>query len=641
MPWPAERARRPLAAIVGAVALLAGLFAGPRPAAAAADGPLSASAVAAAAAADLDPRRGEQWALDVLEAEAVWARQQGNGVVVGVVDTGVDATHEDLAGRVVRGWDAFVAGGSGAVDPNGHGTGVAGVIGAAVTNCTGIAGFAPDVRIMPIRAFDQFRIGEPADVASGIDWAVDHGVDVLNLSFAGYTPSAQVRGAIDRAVSQGVVVVASAGNSYATGNQPMYPAADSEVVSVAAVNRDLEHAWFSTANEAVDVSAPGTQILVPAPGDGYVEQDGTSFAAPHVSALAALLRARSPEATSQQIADRLTLSAQDLPPSGEDELHGTGLLDPLAALDDGDDDTLARTWGVDRVATAVSVACSYWDASSQAVIARADTYPDALAGTPLAGTLDAPLLLTGSDDVPDGVLRALEELGVEQVTLLGGTAALDEDVDEQLRAAGLRTDRIEGTDRYATAAAIAQRVASAPVPRAVVVTGSGFADAVAAGAYLGTDVLPPMLLTERGRVPDVTRDALEALAPQEIVVVGGSAVIEDAVVAELEDLSPSVRRVAGGNRYATSEAVLADVGPSGDRPLVLATGAAFPDALTAGSLAARLGAALLLVDPADPAQAAGIVSAGPWQRGALLGGPAAVGEAAADVLATSLDGGGG
>ena len=591
-----------------------------------------------------DPGRYLQWPLDQFDAERVWRRQRAEDVVVAVVDTGVDADHPDLKGNLVPGWDAFTPSTRGLVDPNGHGTGVAGIIGATVGNGLGIAGFAPDVKIMPIRALDQFRIGTLTDVEQGIRWAAEHGADIINLSFGSPTPSSDVRKAIADATLAGALVVASAGNSFAADNAPRYPAADSEVVSVSAVNRDLQQTWFSTTHSTIDVAAPGTEIVMTGLEDDYVIDEGTSFSAPFVSATAALLKARHPRTTPRQLTDRLLDSATDIGPPGPDDVYGRGLLDPLAALNWQPDagcrlletNPLMRVWDDNRVGTTAAAACTFWPVGSvrQAVIARADTYPDALSGTPLAAQTEAPLLLTNTGELPPGVAQVLVQLGVQEVFILGGTAAVSSTVEQTLGEMNIDVERLAGQNRFETAAQVADRVGTSS-GRVIIVTGRGFADAVAAGTYMA-GAAPPVLLTEPDALPPATLRALVDLRPTEIVVVGGASAVSQDVVDQLDAVTPgSVRRVAGDDRSATSAAALADADPTGG-PVVLATGTAFPDALAAGSVTARVDGALLLVKPNDAVRAAEVVAAGPWTEGILLGGAAAVSDESAATLTAAL-----
>ena len=608
--------------------------------------PVQARQQAAASVFPNDPGRPAQWALDVLNAELAWSEQTARGTVVAVLDTGVDASHPDLMGNVIPGFDAL-ASTSGTADPNGHGTAVAGVIGATVGNGVGIAGMAPEVTILPIRVLDESRMGTAGDVERALQYAMAQGADVINLSFGSTQPAPNIRSAIDDATLAGAVVVASAGNSFAIGNAPRYPAADSDVIAVSAVDRDLHHAGFSTTHPSVDLAAPGVDVLMTAPGGGYVRDAGTSFAAPHVSATAALVKARYPRATAHQVTERVIESARDLPPAGIDDVSGHGLVQPSAALawepDAGcqivDFDPLMRVWDDNRVETSAAAGCTFWPVGGapHVVMATADSYADALSGTPLAARLDAPLLLTDPDAVPASVRQVLVQLGTREVTVIGGADAVSPTVASTLADLGIDVHRVAGADRYETAAAVARRVGDES-RRVIVVTGRGFADAVAAGAYTARGA-PPVLLTEPDAASPATLATISALQPEEILVVGGTRAVSADAFSQLQSVgTATVRRISGTDRYATSAAVLDDVDPPEGAPVVLATGARFPDALAAGAVTARVGGALLLVQPGQADRAADVIRAGSWSTAALLGGPAALSAAESTALAKSLDG---
>ncbi|HEV7863654.1 MAG TPA: S8 family serine peptidase [Acidimicrobiia bacterium] len=296
---------------------------------------------AAAADVGLDPLRSSQWALDQLGFEAVRAAVEPSAVTVAVVDTGVDATHEDLAGTVLPGWDVLTEGPGGDTDSYGHGTHVAGIVAALAGNGVGGSGAAAGVHILPVRVLDDEGKGWSSTIAEGIRWAADHGADVINLSLGGTTPSGVYRAAIDYAVnSRGAVVVVSAGNDYQTGNPTEYPATDPDAIAVGASTASGSRASFSSTGSYVALSAPGTSILAPCPpgsamcrdSSGYARLSGTSMAAPFVSAAAALLRAARPDASVAQIRAWLTSTATDAGVPGRDDEFGAGIIDPVRAL---------------------------------------------------------------------------------------------------------------------------------------------------------------------------------------------------------------------------------------------------------------------------------------------------------------------
>ncbi len=270
-------------------------------------------------------------------------------------------------------------------------------------------------------------------------------------------------------------------------------------------------------------------------------------------------------------------------------------------------DRIARIEGTSRYATSRNLALAGWpDGSGEVVIASGADFPDGLAGGALAADLDAPLLLTAPDELSPDTATALAELGATHVTLLGGPAAIDDDVVRQLGALGLGVSRLYGEDRMATAVAIAIRrdtmAASALplVPRlrsttALLASAWAWPDALAA-AVPGHVTGAPVLLTRTERLMPTTLAALHDLDITDVVVVGGPAALSEEVVAALRAEGFGVERVAGPDRYATATGLAAWSAGLTGRPshVVLSTGRAFSDALVAGPYAARTGGILLL-----------------------------------------------
>lgn len=303
------------------------------------------------------------------------------------------------------------------------------------------------------------------------------------------------------------------------------------------------------------------------------------------------------------------------------------LVPPATAGADHTDLRLDRVAGHDRVATAVEVARIVHETATTAVLARADGFADALSGVPLATAVGGPLLLTRGDQLSVEVAEELSRLQTRRVLILGGTAAVSRSVEATL-ADDHEVERISGRDRYATAAAIALRRASAR--RVYVATGASFPDALSVGP-LASWLDAPILLTAPGALPDATRDALETLDPSEVVVIGGRAAVADPVLEELATIAPTVRRMAGATRYGTSAAVFdAAVAAGMDAGTIwLATGGDFPDALAGGPAVARTGGTLMLVDGGDLGESGPVATrlaerSGDVRRIRLLGGPAAI-----------------
>ncbi len=279
-----------------------------------------------------DPFRAKQWALTTLEAEDTWLAQPGRGVVVAVIDTGVQADHPDLAGVVVPGRDLVAGSGSGRIDPHGHGTHVAGVVAALGGNGVGVAGLGQGLRVMPIRALDKDGVGSDATVAAGIVWAADNGAKVINLSIGSPDYSPAEAAATFYATARGALVVAASGNQRGQGNATSYPGAFPGVLAVAASDNTGRTATFSNSGPYVDVTAPGVNIISTYPPAGYAYMDGTSMSAPYVAAAAALVRAAAPTLTPAQVTAVLQQTAKDVETAGKDTLSGAGLIQPLAAI---------------------------------------------------------------------------------------------------------------------------------------------------------------------------------------------------------------------------------------------------------------------------------------------------------------------
>ncbi len=318
--------------------------------------------------------------------------------------------------------------------------------------------------------------------------------------------------------------------------------------------------------------------------------------------------------------------------------------EPSPTLPEPSDVMIQRAAGVGRVETSVEVSRQYWSSASDAVLATASGFPDALAAGALAAELDAPVLLTPPDALAAPVLAELRRLRVARVWILGGPVAVSPDVDAALEEAGVTVRRLAGADRYATAVAAVTEAGLPPTGEVVLASGQDFPDAVAAGALAASPDRLPALLTARDVLPAATEQALSDLGVRSVTILGGSVAVSPAVEARLTELGYPVTRLSGPTRYHTSVAV-ADAAlqraAAGAHPVVFATGANFPDALSAGALAARLDATLVLVprDDLDQAPAVGGYLADRRQRftgGVLVGGTVAVSETTAEQLRAVL-----
>lgn len=287
-----------------------------------------------------DPHRPKQWALNTLQADAVWPHSRGANTVVAVIDTGVDGRHVDLKPRLLAGKDYVDTSRDGRTDPHKHGTHVAGIVAATAGNNEGIAGLAPESRILPVRVLNETGVGVNSHVAAGIIWAADNGAHVINLSLGGGYHNATST-AVAYAISRGVTVVAAGGNNRSGGSPTSYPAAYPGVVAVAATTASDTSAPFSNIGSYIDVAAPGNLIFSTVPVEastspwspGYDYSSGTSMAAPYAAAAVALAHAASGgKATSAELVDRLLSTARDLGPKGRDNEFGHGLIQPKALV---------------------------------------------------------------------------------------------------------------------------------------------------------------------------------------------------------------------------------------------------------------------------------------------------------------------
>ncbi len=278
-----------------------------------------------------DPDYAEEWSLPRIGWDKVYGRVKPVGqAIVALLDTGVDASHPDLAGSLVPGTSVLSTGDDGTTDPNGHGTWMAGIIAAATDNGIGVAGIGyAGVRVMPVVVLGADGTGRDSDVIAGVVWAVQHGADVINMSFSNPGFSASLQTAIDYAWERNVVVVAATGND---GTSIVtYPAGDRGVVGVS--NTDRTDALHASSNYGDDVflAAPGTGIYTTAAGGGYAWVTGTSASSAAVAAAAALMRAVDPAATNGQIVNRL---AENADPAGSVTETGNGRLNLARAIAD-------------------------------------------------------------------------------------------------------------------------------------------------------------------------------------------------------------------------------------------------------------------------------------------------------------------
>lgn len=280
-----------------------------------------------------DPNYSSQSYLSAMQADAAWDITTGSAnVTVAIIDTGVYGGHPDLSGKMTAGYD-FINGraltGSESSDDNGHGTIVAGIIGAGTNNSVGIAGVTWNVRLMPIKAIAASGVGTDTDIAQAVRYAADNGARVINMSFGG-SFSQTLKDQVDYAWNKGVVLVAASGNN--GSETTLYPAGWDNVLSVGSVNTNLQRSSFSNYGDYLDVVASGETILSTNSAGSYSTASGTSVAAPFVSATAALLFSQNGSLDKSEVVNAIESSARDIDVSGTDKYTGHGYLQIKSAL---------------------------------------------------------------------------------------------------------------------------------------------------------------------------------------------------------------------------------------------------------------------------------------------------------------------
>lgn len=266
-----------------------------------------------------------QYALAKLRLPQAHTLAKGGNVLIAVIDSGIDATHPELAGTIAQSFDAlkppFAA--------HKHGTAIASLIAAHGR----LMGSAPEARILAVRAFDPAENGAEGttfNILKGLDWAAANHARIINMSFAGPSDPAVQKG-LAAAHKMGIVLIAAAGNA-GPKSPPLYPAADPNVIAVSATGADDKVFAKSNRGNYISVAAPGEQILAAIPDGGYEVSSGTSYSAAEVSGIVALMLERNPGLTPDAVRTTLEATARDLGPKGRDPVFGAGLADAYRAV---------------------------------------------------------------------------------------------------------------------------------------------------------------------------------------------------------------------------------------------------------------------------------------------------------------------
>ncbi|WP_090867324.1 S8 family peptidase [Oceanobacillus limi] len=273
---------------------------------------------------EVKPQQTVEWSnVSVQAPRALQSNLTGRNIKISVIDSGI-AEHEDLP--IAKGV-SMVDYTTSYYDDNGHGTHVAGIIGAR-NNDVGIVGIAPESVIYAVKVLDQDGLGYTSDVIAGIDWSIQNNVDIINLSLGSEISSRLMESIVTKATDQNILLIAATGNNgtiAGTENNVSYPARLPTVIGVGATDKNNQRASFSSTGEQVELAAPGVNILSTYLNNSYAKMSGTSSASPFVAGIAALLKQRDPNLTISQLRTQLQNASLDLGSPGRDPWYGYGL----------------------------------------------------------------------------------------------------------------------------------------------------------------------------------------------------------------------------------------------------------------------------------------------------------------------------
>ncbi|HID93008.1 MAG TPA: hypothetical protein EYP60_02825, partial [bacterium (Candidatus Stahlbacteria)] len=336
----------------------------------------------------LDAELDNSWGVKRIGAGVVHGYNKGTGVKLVIMDTGIDYTHPDLdancadedANGIIDGYD-FVNDDADPMDDNGHGTHCAGIA-AAEDNDVGVVGVAPEATLYALKVLDEGGSGYWSDVIAALQWSVDNGIQVINMSFGG-TGTSDVEAACQAAYDAGLLLVAAAGND---GNPPgrgdniSDPAGYESVIAVAATDEDDDRAWWSSTGPELELAAPGVSINSTLLGGGYGKKSGTSMAAPHVAGTGALVMVAHPLWANADVRMQLQNTADDLGDPGWDPQYGYGLVDADEAAPPTDVTPPAKVTSL----TVTTVSCAQldlaWDANTEEDLDHYNVYRSITSG---------------------------------------------------------------------------------------------------------------------------------------------------------------------------------------------------------------------------------------------------------------------
>lgn len=610
-----------------------------------------------------------QWHITKIGADIAWNYAAcDHGVTVAVVDTGVDWTHPDLAANVLTNyaWDAV--NNCALTSPNclnSHGTHVAGIISAVSGNGIGIDGVSHDANIIPVNVFTVRQNGDilasTVDIFNGLKHLyLDTNcstLKVINMSLYGshrlivQEPQLMnVEELIDALAYSGIITVCCAGNT--EDNNAVYPSDYNSAISVIATDSNDTKWSGSSYGWAKDICAPGVSIWSTLLGNSYGTKTGTSMASPMVAGTVALMFAANPNLTLPQIRYILHDTAVDLGDPGQDEIYGWGRLNTLDAVLRARDGYWDRMYGSDRYFTMQNISCEGWEDNScdAVVLALGSAFPDALAGTGLAGTLDAPIILTGGSTLSPQAATEISRLGASTVYICGGTGAISDTVKASVEALpGVQqVIRLGGTDRFATCYSIYQAGIGDWSDTLIVGTGMSSADVLSISPYAFANESPVFLVNGQGNMTTNMKSAISGGAFSKAVIVGSTSIVSTETENYLKTYlgNNNVIRLFGNDRYKTSSQIAkwesGELSTVAFQPstvldyahctVVNGVDTSFADALSGGAFAGHKGSVMLLAqDLASDSNYTVTNNIAPHiydvEKGYIIGGPSILSEA--------------
>ncbi|WP_407312619.1 S8 family serine peptidase [Desulfosporosinus sp. SB140] len=579
-----------------------------------------------------DPLYSQEWGLTKIEAQKAWNLGfTGSGIIVAVVDTGVDLNHPDLKDNILPGYNAItgVTGSTTTQDNNGHGTHVSGII-AAEANGVGVVGVAYQAKILPVKALTKQGEGTDDCIADGITWAADHGAKIINLSLGSDSEGDVLKEALQYASNKGCLIVAAGGNQEDNLTTISYPAADPLVLAVTATDSKDQIASFSLPGPQAGLAAPGVNIVSDywQNSSGYAALDGTSMASPFVAGVAALVWSAHPDLSVQQVRLALENSALDLGSAGRDNSYGYGRVDAYWAVRFADKSQIfsspanldwaggtvqggtnttsatlavpARAFGLDPSS---NVTVSIGPASNAAAL-PSDILPmgDAVSlqwNASVKKFLRLTLATVGNTPDPSRIGYIFHWSGTRWILIGGGlnATAINTDITEPgIYRVGFslppEEHRMGGNDKIQTSLQISLAQFPNGTDTVLLATADDFSDALS-GVPLAYKLHAPILLTTRDQLPAAVKTEIQRLAPKKIILLGGTAVISTNIEQQLQTTF-SIQRLAGVTRFGTAAQIASALGTIGQA--VLVNGTSFPDAISMASLAAQQGIPILLTN---------------------------------------------